>query len=81
MNFQIFKLDLEKAEETEMKLQHPLDHRKIKQIPEIIYFSIIVYAKVFVWITKIGENSETDRNTKPPDLPPEKFVYRLRSNS
>ena len=29
-NFQMFKLDLEKAEETEIKL----DHRKSKRIPE-----------------------------------------------
>ena len=25
------------------------------------------------------ENSERDGNSKPPDLPPEKSVYRLRS--
>ena len=34
-NFQMCKLDLEKAEESEIKLpQHPLDHRKSKRIPE-----------------------------------------------
>ena len=27
------------------------------------------------------ENSSRDRNTRPPDLPPEKFVYRSGSNS
>ena len=27
------------------------------------------------------ENSERDGNTRPPDLPPEKPIYRLRSNS
>ena len=27
------------------------------------------------------ENSSRDGNTRPPDLPPEKFVYRSRSNS
>ena len=31
-NFQMFKLDLEKAEESDC--QHPLDHRKSKIIPE-----------------------------------------------
>jgi len=31
-NFQMFKLDLEKAEEPEIKLPHPLDHRKSKRI-------------------------------------------------
>ena len=33
MNFLLFKLVLEKAEESEIKLQHPLDHRKSKSIP------------------------------------------------
>ena len=32
--FQIFKLGIEKAEEPEIKLQHPLAHRKSKGIPE-----------------------------------------------
>ena len=27
------------------------------------------------------ENPERDGNTRPPDLPPEKFVFRSRSNS
>jgi len=30
----MFKLDLEKAEELEIKCQHQLDHRKIKEVPE-----------------------------------------------
>ena len=33
-NFQMFKLDLEKAEEPEIKLQHLLGHRKRKRVPE-----------------------------------------------
>ena len=33
-NFQIFKLDLEKAEEQEIKLPTSLDHRKSKKSPE-----------------------------------------------
>ena len=33
-DFQMFKLDLEKTEEPEIKLQHPLDHRKSKGVPE-----------------------------------------------
>ena len=32
----MFKLDLEKAEEPEIKYQHPFDHRKGKGIPEKI---------------------------------------------
>jgi len=34
MNFQMFKLDLEKAEEPEIKLPTLLDHRKGKRVPE-----------------------------------------------
>ena len=34
MNFQMFKLDLEKAEEPEIKLPISIDHRKRKRIPE-----------------------------------------------
>ena len=33
-DFQRFKLDLEKTEEPEIKLQHLLDHRKSKKVPE-----------------------------------------------
>ena len=32
--FQMYKLDLEKAEEPEIKLQHSLDHRESNGIPE-----------------------------------------------
>ena len=34
MKFQMFKLDLEKAEEPEINCQHLLDHRKSKGFPE-----------------------------------------------
>ena len=34
-----------------------------------------------VWITTNCGNSSRGRNTRPPDLPPEKSVCRLRSNS
>ena len=33
-NFQLYKLGLEKAEEPEIKLQHSLNHRESKGIPE-----------------------------------------------
>ena len=34
VNFQMFKLTFRKAEEPEIKCQHPPDHRKSKRIPE-----------------------------------------------
>ena len=72
----MFRLDLEKAEEPEIKMQHLLHHRKSKRIPENIY------AKAFDSVdhNKL-ENSSRDGNTKPPDLPPEKSVYRSRNDS
>ena len=43
----MFKLDLEKAEEPESKLSHPLDHWKRREFQKIIYFCFIDYAKAF----------------------------------
>ena len=44
----MFKLVFEKAEEPEIKLPHPLDHRKSKRGPEKHnYFCFIDYAKAF----------------------------------
>ena len=43
----MFKLDLEKAEEPEIKLPHPLDHSKSKRVRPKIYFCFIDYAKAF----------------------------------
>ena len=48
-NFQMFKLDLEKAEEPEIKL--PIIE-KAREFQKNIYLCFIDYAKVFVWITK-----------------------------
>ena len=48
MNFQMFKLDLEKAEEQRSNCQHLLAHQKSKRVPEKnIYFCFIDYAKAF----------------------------------
>ena len=69
----MFKLDLEKAEEPEMKL--PISVGSRKRVPENIYFCFIDYAKAFDCVdhNKL-ENSERDGNHRPPDLPLEKFV-------
>ena len=37
-SFQIYKLDLEKAEEPELKLPHLLDYQKSERVTENIYF-------------------------------------------
>ena len=47
----MFKLDLEKAEETEIKCQHLLGHRKSKRMLEKCLLPLLDYAKIFGWIT------------------------------
>ena len=47
MNFQMFKLVLEKAEEPEIKLPTSAGHGKSMRIPEKIYFCFIDHAKAF----------------------------------
>ena len=51
MTFQMFKLDLEKEEEPEIKLPTSVGSSKKQEFQKNIYFCFIDYAKVFVWIT------------------------------
>ena len=55
---------------------------KSREFQKNIYFCFIDYAKAFDYVdhNKL-ENSERDGNTRPPDLPTEKSVCRLRKNS
>ena len=55
---------------------------KARVFQKSIYFCFIDYAKAFDCVdhNKL-ENSERDGNTRPPDLPLEKFVWRSGSNS
>ena len=55
---------------------------KAREFQENIYFCFTDYAKAFDCVNHNKlENSERDGNTRPPDLPLEKPVCRLRSNS
>ena len=54
---------------------------KAREFQKNIYFCFIDYAKAFDSITRNCENSERDGNTRPPDLPLEKPICRLGSNS
>ena len=47
MNFQMFKLDLEKAEEPEIKLQTSTGSSKKQEFQKNIYFCFIDYVKAF----------------------------------
>ena len=65
----MFKLDLEKAEESEIKLATSVESSKKQQFQKNIYL-----CGSQQWKTS------RDGNTRPPDLPPEKSICRLRSN-
>ena len=55
---------------------------KAREFQKNIYFCFTDYSKAFDYVdhNKL-ENSERDGNSRPPDLPPEKPVCRLGSNS
>ena len=84
----MFKLDLEKAPEVplaevpEIKLPTSIGNEKAREFQKSVYLFFIDYAKAFdcvdhnkLWKIIWGGN------TRPPDLPPEKFTSRSRSNS
>ena len=82
MNFQMFKLVSEKAEEPEIKLPTFAGHGKAREFQKNIYFCFIDYAKAFgcadhnkLWkiLKEMGK--------RLPDLPLEKSVCRSGSNS
>ena len=83
-NFQMFKLDFEKAEEPEIKFQHLLDHHKSKRVPEKHLSALLIMPKPLIVSCRSKqtvENSSSDGNTGPCYLLPEKSVFRSRSNS
>ena len=84
MNFQMFKLVLEKAEEPEIKLPTSTGWiiEKARKFQKNIYFCFIDYAKAFDCVdpNKLWKILR-DGNTRPPDLPLKKSVCRLGSNS
>ena len=60
--------------------------KKARGFQKNIYFCFVDYAKAFDCVDhkKTVENSSSDGNTRPPDLPPEKSVCRsvtVRSSS
>ena len=83
MNFRMFKLVLEKAEEPEIKLPTSTGSSKKQGSSRKTSTSALLTMPkpLTVWITITVENSERDGNTKPPDLPLEKPVCRSGSNS
>ena len=83
VNFQMFELVLEKAEEPEIKLPTSTGSlKKQEEFQENIYFCFIDYAKAFDCVdhNKL-ENFERGGNTRPPDLPHEKLICRSGGNT
>ena len=84
MNFQMFKLVLEKAEEPEIKLPTSAGSiiKKAREFQKNICFCFIDYTKAFDGVDHHKlENSSRDGNIRPPDLPLEKPICRSGSNS
>ena len=79
MNFLMFKLVLEKAEEPEIKLQTSAGSSKNQESSRKTSISALltIPKPLTVWITV----SKRDGNTRPPDLPLEKPICRSESNS
>ena len=83
MNFQMFELVLEKAEEPKIKLPTSTASSKKQESPrKKIYFCFIDYAKAFDCVdhNKLWKILR-DGNTRPPDLSLEKPICRSGSNS
>ena len=83
MNFQMFKLDLEKAEKSEIKLPTSAGSSKKQESSRKISASALLTMPkpLTVWTISQSGNSERDGNTRPPDLPLEKTVCRSGINS
>ena len=82
MNFQMFKLDLEKADEPEIKLPTSAGSSKKREISRKTSTSaLLTMPKPLTVDHNKLENSERDGHTRPPDLPLEKPVCRSGSNS
>ena len=82
MNFQMFKLVLEKAEEPEIKL--PISAGSLKKQESSRKTStsaLFTMLKSLYGSQQTVENSSTDGNTRLRDVSPEKSVCRSRSNS
>ena len=77
----MFKMDLEKAEESGIKL--PTSTGKSKRIPEkhLLLLHCLHYSSWLCWSQQTVDNSSRDGNIRSLYLLPEKSVCRSRSNS
>ena len=83
MNFQVFKLDLEKAEESEIKLPTSAGSSRKKESSRKASASTLLTCQS-LWLCRskqTAEHSSSDGNTRPTYLPSEKSVWRSGSTS
>ena len=83
LNFQMFNLDLETAEESEIKLPTSTGSSKSERVPEkhLLLFYWLCQS-LWLWGSQqTVKNFERNRNTRQPDLPAEESVCRSRSNN
>ena len=76
----MYKLDLEKAEEPEIKLPTSVGSQKKQESSKKTSASLTTLKPLTVWIKQSVENSSRDGNTGPAYLSSEKPVYKSRSN-
>ena len=82
VNFQMFKLGLERQGNQRSNCQRLLDHGKTPEFQKNTYSALLTCQSLRLFGSQQAvENSERDGNTRPPYLPTEKSVCRSRSNS
>ena len=79
----MFKLALEKAEETDQTANICWIIEKAREFQKNIYFCFTDHTKALDCVdhNKLWKILKRDGNTRPPNLPPEKSVCRSRNNS
>ena len=79
----MFKLDLGKAEEPEIKVPTSVgSSKKQEKFRKTSTSALLTMSKPLTLKSQqTVENSSRDGNTRPPDLPPEKSVHKSRSNT
>ena len=79
----MYKLDLEKAEEPEIKLATSTGSWRKQENSKKVYFCFIDYTKAFDCVdhNKLWKILKKNGNTRPPYLFPEKPVCKSRRNT
>ena len=79
VNFQMFKLVLEKAEEPEIKLPTSAESWKKQESSRKTSISaLLTMSRLLCGSQGTVENSERDENTRTPDQPLEKICMQVR---